>query len=173
MLRPMTFFWDGDTMKPTERFRALAKRQFDVGASYVLEPHQPANHKYRALYFASIAQAWANLDADAVARYPDPEALRKWALIKGGWRKDNYTVCDTPERALALAAFLRKLDSHSIVTVEGKVVRAYVARSQKLGRPEDGRMTDDEWQRSTKDVLDILSNQIGVTRKQLEKEVDE
>ena len=123
MLQPLPFVWDGKAMLPSERLRALAKRQFTEGATYVLEPHEPVSHKERAYYFASIREAWGNLNADAVARYPDPEALRKWCLIKAGWRKDNYTVCDTNDRATVLAAFLRKLDSYAVVTVKGRIVR--------------------------------------------------
>ena len=124
-------------MLPSERLSALAKRQFTEGATSVLEPHEPVSHKERAYYFASIREAWGNLDADAVARYPDPEALRKWCLIKAGWRKDTIPVCDTNDRATVLAAFLRKLDSYAVVTVKGRIVRTHVARSQKIGRPEE------------------------------------
>lgn len=168
-LRPLTFIWTGKAMEPDARFVALARRQFSEGERYVLEPFNPVSHKERGHYFAAIREAWGNLSPEAVARYPNPEALRKWALIKAGWRKENYTVCDTEERALVLAAFLRRLDSLAVVTVDKCVVRIYVARSQKIGRPEDDRMTLEEWKRSKQDVLDILANQIGVTRKQLEK----
>ena len=168
-LRPLPYVWNGQAMVPEQKFTALARRQFTKDARYVLEPHHPVSHKERGHYFASIREAWGNLSPEAVARYPDPEHLRKWALIKSGWRKENYTVCDSEERADVLAAFLRKLDSLAVVVVEGKVVRTYLARSQKVGRPEDGYMTDEEWKRSKQDVLDILSNQIGVTRKQLER----
>lgn len=162
--------WDGATFTPEPKFRIIATRQFIKDGVYILEGHEPASHADRGHYFATIKEAWSNLDADATARYPTPEHLRKWALVKAGWRKDNFTVCDSVDRATQLAAFIRRLDDYAVVVVEGNVVRTYVARSQKIGRPEDGKMTKEEWRQSKQDVLDILSNKIGVTRKALEKE---
>lgn len=166
MLRPLPFIWTGTAMVPDAKFTALARRQFAKGERYVLEPFNPVSHKERGHYFASIAEAWRNLSPEAVERYPDPEALRKWALIKAGWHNSRFMECDSDERALVLAAFVRNLDKHLIVVCKGNVVRTYEARSQKVGR---GYMSLEEWKRSKQDVLDILSNQIGVTRKQLEK----
>lgn len=170
LLRPMPFRWDGEAMVPVDRFVALARRQFTKDVSYVLEPHEAASHKDRAHYFASIRSAWENLDSDAVARYPNPEALRKWALIKTGWRIENFTVCDTAKDALRLAAFLRDLEKNFIIVVQENVVRTYVARTQKVGRQQDGFMTQEEWRQSKQDVLDVLSGSIGITPKTLEKQ---
>lgn len=169
MLRALPFIWNGEAMVPSERFAALAKRQFTKDASYVLEPHEPASHKERGFYFASIREAHDNIDGETLARYPTPEHLRKWALIKAGWRKENHTVCDTADDALKLAAFLRRLDDQAVVVVRENVVQIFVARSQRIGNPEDGFMTQDEWKKSKQDVLDILSQQIGVTRRELER----
>lgn len=171
-IRPLPFRWDmaRGVMIPEQRFSALARRQFTDGVVYVLEGFTPASHKERGHYFASIKQAWDNLDDEATARYPTPEHLRKWALVKAGWRQENQTVCDNKEDALRLAAFLRKLDDYAVVVVRENVVSIYIARSQKIGRPEDGLMTEEEWRRSRDDVLAILSGKIGVTSKTLEKE---
>jgi hypothetical protein len=169
MPRPMPFRWDGAVMIPEPKFVTLARKQFAHGQRYILEGHEPASHADRGHYFASIKDAWDNLDEDATARYPSPEHLRKWALVKAGWRKENFTVCDSEDRATQLAAFIRRLDEYCVVVVEGAVVRTYVARSQKIGRPEDGLMTKEEWRQSKQDVLDILSQKIGVTRRELER----
>jgi hypothetical protein len=169
-LHTLTFCWNGEAMIPIERSAGIAKKQFTKDAFYVLEPHDPVSHKERGFYFASIKSAHDNLPPDAVERYPTPEHLRKWALIKSGWRKENHTVCDSNDDALRLAAFLRRLDDFAVVIVKESVVQIFVARSQKVGNVEDGFMTADEWKRSKQDVLDILSQQIGVTRRELEKE---
>lgn len=169
-LRPLPFEWNGEAMIPSERFRALAKRQFVKGRSYVLEPHDPVTHKERGFYFASIKEAHDNLSPEAVANYPTPEDLRKWALIKAGWRHENFTVCESADQAAMLAAFLRKLPGHKIIDLRDNVVRLYLARSQKIGDPDDGYMTQEEWKKSKQDVLDVLSQTIGVTRRELEKQ---
>jgi hypothetical protein len=170
MLQPMPFVWRAGAMWPDPRFAQLAKRQFADGARYVLEPHDEVSHAERGHYFASVNDAWKNLSDEATARYPTPNHLRKWALVKAGWRKENFTVCDSDDRALHLAAFVRNLDDAAVVVVEKNVVRTYVARTQKIGPPEQGYMTRDEWKRSKQDVLDILSGTIGVSRKALERE---
>jgi hypothetical protein len=171
ILRQLVFQWNGTAMVPTERFTTLAKNQFVEGAFYVLQPHDEVSHRERGFYHASVKAAWDNLDADAVARYPTADDLRKWALIKSGWRVENFTVCGTAKDALKLSAFVKDhLQRQSVVAVSGNVVSTYVARTQKVGNPELGYMTTEEWKQSNQDVLDILSQDIGVTRKVLEKE---
>lgn len=176
MLRPLPFTWSGSAMVPDPRFAQLAKRQFKDGERYVLEPHDEVSHKERGHYFASVNDAWKNLSDAALVRYPTATHLRKWALVKAGWRKENFTVCDgetdkaAEARALTLAAFVRNLDDAAVVVVEKNVVRTYVARTQKIGPTDQGYMTKDEWRQSKQDVLDILSGTIGVSRKALEKE---
>lgn len=170
MLRPLPFIWSDGAMHPDARFRQLAVRQFKDGERYVLEPHDEVSHAERGHYFASVNDAWKNLSDAATARYPTPNHLRRWALIKAGWRKENFTVCDSENRATQLAAFVRNLDDAAVVVVEKNVVRTYVARTQKVGSPDQGYMTKEEFRRSKQDVLDILSGTIGVSRKALEKE---
>lgn len=167
MPRPMPFVWRDGALWPDQRFAALARRQFKEGERYVMQSHDEVSHKERGHYFASVNDAWANLREDALARYPTPKHLRKWALIKAGWRRENFTICDSETRATQLAAFVRNLDDTAVVVVEGRVVRTYVARSQRVG---GGAMTAEEWKRSKQDVLDILSGTIGVSRKALERE---
>lgn len=177
MLKPLPFRWSGFTMVPEAKFSALAKRQFADGGVYVLEAHEPASHADRGHYFASIREAWQNLDAAATARYPTPEALRKWALISAKWRHENAVFGPSEAWAVATVAFNKRHDDLCVTVVhkperEGDLwsVRIYVARSQKIGRPEDGLMTKEEWRQSRDDVLAILSGKIGVTKKQLERE---
>lgn len=176
MLRPLPFKWDGTTMTPEQRFVALARRQFIKDCVYVLEGHEPASHADRGHYFASIKEAWNNLDAETTARYPTPEHLRKWALIKAGWRIENVVFGPDEAWAIRTVAFNKRQDDFAVTIViapsggdELWSVRILVARSQKIGRPEDGMMTKDEWRQSKQDVLDILSQRLGVTRRELTK----
>lgn len=166
-LHTIPFIWTGEAMVPDQKFCKLAERQFKKGERYVLEPHDEISHKERGFYFASVNEAWGNLSEEALVRYPSPNHLRRWALIKAGWRRENFTTCDSETRATQLAAFVRNLDDTAVVVVEGNVVRTYVARSQRVA---PGAMTLEEWRKSKQDVLDILSGTIGVSRKALEKE---
>ncbi len=138
-----------------------------VGETYsieVIEERSAASHKQ---FFAAVNDAWSNLTDEARVRYPSPSHLRKWGLIKAGYCKETVFVLDSDQRAVANAAFLRGIDDAAIVIQKGNVVKMYIAKSQRMGR---GGMRKDEFQASKRDVLDILSGVIGVSRKALERE---
>ncbi len=172
MLRPLPFEWDGNVLRPVERYRALAERQFRAGQTYVLEPHDPISHRERRFYHASIKDAWDNLSPEMQKHFPTADRLRKWALVQANWRIQNFITCESEASAARHAAFLIKADDHGEMFVDhrGDVVRVFKARTQKVGDPDDGYMTPEEWKRSKDDVLTILSGTLGVTKKQLEKE---
>jgi hypothetical protein len=167
VLRNLPYVWDGEAMIPDAKFKKLAERQFIKGERYVLEAHDQVSHKERAHYHATIAEAHSNLEGDVLERYPTPEHLRKWALVKAGWRTVQHQSFDTEARANWVATMIRSKDAFAVVTVQGKLVTVYTPRSQRVG---PGCMTREEWQQSKRDVLDIVSGTIGVSRKALEKE---
>lgn len=169
-LKALPLIWNGKALVPVPKFERLAERQFVVGHTYVLEPHEFISHKERSRFMATVGEAHANLSAEALARYPTPSHLRKWALIKAGWRKEHYAAFATHEEASRHAAFLRGLDDMMVVVVSENVVRAYIARTQRVGDPEMGFMTKEEFRQSADDVLAILSGTIGVSQKALERE---
>ena len=153
----------------------MADRQFKKGERYVLVPYDEVSQKERGFYFASINEAWGNLSGERPApdtpspaeRFKSPNHLRKWALIESGWCRENFTVCDSQTRATQLAAFIYNMDDTATVMVEDRVVRVWIARSQRVA-PD--AMSVEEWRKSKQDVLDILSGTIGVSRKALEKQ---
>jgi hypothetical protein len=153
-------------MKPQPRFHALARKQYVAGECYTLgvapEERSMASHRH---YMACIQEAWRNLPEDKVERYPTDEHLRKWALIKAGYYDEQTIICESRKQATALVALAELLDEFSITIVKGTMVRVYKAKSQKMER-----MTREEFEKSKRDVLAILSETIGVTSKQLETE---
>lgn len=152
-------------MRPSPRFVKLAQKQFEIGTEYPLEVHEQRSTAEHRHYFAAIREAWSNLNEDATERYPTPDHLRRWALIKAGWYRENTTVCDSFDHAMQLAAFIRKLDDFAVVIQKGNVVKIYIAKSQSYQE-----MSKEDFQQSSRDVLEILSGQIGISRKALENE---
>jgi hypothetical protein len=162
MIYPVEFHWDGKAMIPQPRFNALARKQYTAGECYVLgvnEERSAASHRH---YFAAINEAWQNLPEDKVARYPSPEHLRKWALIKSGYHNERSIVCENQKQADAIVAFIEAVDEFAITIVKGPVVKVYTAKSQAVDS-----MANDEFQKSKADVLATLAEIINVSKKQL------
>jgi hypothetical protein len=175
-LEPIPFIWDGEecVMRPARGYRPLARRQFVHGEEYPLEVHEQRSMKSLRHYHAAIRNAWQNLrdeqryTAAGDDKYPEPDSLRKWALVKLGYRNERFIVCDTPEHAQALVPKIQPINEEAIIVVSENVIKIYTARSQSMyGR---NRMTKEEFQRSKTEVLDLLAEHIGVSRTVLEKQ---
>lgn len=165
MIHPVEFHWDGRAMIPQPRFNALARKQYVAGECYTLgvtEERSSASHRH---YFACINEAHRNLDESKVERYPRPEHLRKWALIKAGYHNERTIVTESRKQADAIVAFVEALDEFAVILVRGNVVKVYTAKSQSIEN-----MTRVEFEKSKADVLAVLAETIGVTQKQLEHE---
>lgn len=102
-----------------------------------------------------------NLREEDAQRFLNPDILRKHALIKAGFCDVTATVCKFKTEAQRMAAALQAQaamqDDYVIVTVHGKVVTSYRAKSQ------DMRSMDKPTFQAAKDaVLAILADMIGV-----------
>lgn len=126
------------------------------------EEHSIASRNH---YFASVKTAWDNLP-ESDERFPTPNALRKWALIRAGYCTESSVVCDSPEQAATIAAFTGNSEG-TIVVVRGNIVKKYTARSQST--KGNGAMSPEEFQRSKVDVLDTIAELIAVKRRRLEE----
>lgn len=159
---PLLFSWDGEVMRP--RHPALADKQFVVGENYRLEVREDRSQASHNHYFAAVHESWANLPEHLAERFPTSEHLRKYALVKGGFRDERSIVAGSKAEAQRLAAFIRPMDEFAIVTVSEAVVTVYTAKSQSLkamGRAEFGR--------SKEAVLGILADMIGVSAPELQR----
>jgi hypothetical protein len=113
-------------------------------------------------YFSCIAEVWQNLPPAAAERFASPEHLRKWALVKAGFRDERSFVCASKAEALRLAAFLRPVDEFAVVSVNGAAVVMLTAKSQNL------RSMDRKTFGASKNaVLEVLADLIGVSPAQL------
>lgn len=163
---PLLFVWEGDLMRPLGRFAAECDRRFVIGERYPLILQETRSAASHAHYFACINDAWGNLPEAYADRLPTAEHLRKFALIKAGYRDERTLLARTKAEALRLAAFIRPMDDFAVVQVEGKQVIAWTAKSQSLAA-----MGKVAFQDSKQKVLDIIAEIIGVQPAALESNV--
>ncbi len=160
---PVAFQWDGDNMLCINP--RLADRQYVVGEIYRLVPQEDRSDASHNHYFATINEAWKNLPEDIADRWPTSEHLRKWALIKSGYRDERTTVAASKAEAQRLVAFIRPIDDYAVVIAKDAVVTVYTAKSQSMRA-----MGKADFQKSKADVLDVLSGLIGVGTDDLRRE---
>ena len=151
---PVAFRWDGEAMLPLHP--RIADKQYVVGEIYRLEPREERSAASHAHYFASITEAHSNLPDDSAERFPTPDALRKFALIRAGFRDERSIVASSKAEALRLAAFIKPMDEFAVVTVKDAVVIVYTAKSQSMKA-----MGKADFEASKKAVLDIVAQMIG------------
>lgn len=163
MNRPVPFQWTGEVMQPAKGFVALSNKQYVVGEVYTLSEVDPArsmaSHRH---YFAAVYEAWLNLPEGDAERWPSADHLRKYALIRAGYRDERSIVCSSKAEAQRIAAFIKPIDDYALVAVSEAVVRVYTAKSQNIRAM--GRKVFAE---SKDAVLGILAGMIEVSKEQL------
>lgn len=157
MTVPISYVWQEGAWRPLGRYAKLAAEVYGEGEVRLLVDHDEPSNATRRHYFATVREAWMNLPEAHAARYPTPDHLRKWALIKAGFRNERSIVCASRAEALRVAAFIRQGDTYGVVVVSGAVVSAYSAKSQR------GRAMDKATFAASKEaVLGVLADLIEV-----------
>lgn len=160
----IVFEWDGEAMRPMSRFAKVCDERFVVGERYRMEPVEERSMRSHRFFFASVEEGWLNLPEDLAERFPSPDHLRKWCLIKAGFC-NHYTVA-APDagKARHIAAVMRKLDGYAVIVPEEYAVTVYTAKSQNLKS-----MNKIEFQQSKDAVLGKISEMLGVTVEDLKE----
>ena len=81
--------------------------------------------------------------------------MRKWALIRTGFRDERSIVCASKAEAERVAAFVKPMDDFAIVIAHEASVLVYTAKSQSMKA-----MGAKEFQRSKEAVLDYCQGMI-------------
>jgi hypothetical protein len=149
-------------MVPHRRFDRVCARQYELGASYMLDVEEFASSQSRRHFFACLRSAWQNLPESIAPRYPSPEHLRKAALIKAGYRSEQFLALATREEALQVATVIKTVDEFAIAIVNGATVRVCVAQSQS-----SHAMNKQQFQESKIAVMDLVAGLVGVTAAEL------
>lgn len=165
MIKPVVFVWDGEAMQPEHRFVPLCNRQYVVGERYTLIPHEDRSDVSHRQFFAEVNEVWKNLPERMAQRFPTPEHLRKWALIRCGYADSRSVVCDSDTEAERIAAFLRPMDAYAVITLSGPVITVYTAQSQAKSAMNKAR-----FQQSKHDVFDLLQEISGIAKADLTRE---
>lgn len=158
MTRPVQFTWEGDGFRPANSYWAgVCDKLFVVGVRYGLIEHNERSTASHNFYFASLNELWSNLPESEADRFPTVEHMRKYALIKCGYRNERTFVASSKAEALRIAQFLRPVDEYAIVLVKDCVVIEWTAQSQSYKA-----MGKKAFQDSKQAVLDWCADLIGV-----------
>lgn len=165
MAETQAFTWTGDAFLPTARFIDAAAEKFVPGAVYWMGVEPERTERSHNHEFAWVAEAWRNLPDALAADYPNPEVLRKRALIHTGWCHVKDHACESKAEARRLARVLQaELDEYAVVIVREDVVRVCRAKSQARNR-----MKAAEFQQSKTDIIRWIADLIGVEPDTLSK----
>lgn len=168
MTGPIAFEWIGDAMVPLKRFHNVCNATFIVGQRYMLEELQDRSSASHRHYFACIHEAWTNLSEEYADQFPTSDHLRKWALIKAGYRDERTLVCASKAEALRVSAFIKPMDDYAVVVVRDAVVAVYTAKSQSTRA-----MGKADFQASKDAVLRIVADLVRVSPSEIEKNAKE
>ena len=163
MQAPLMFTWQGDGFTPIPRHAKECDARYTVGERYTLEEIQERSAASHRQYFAAIREVWLNLGDEAAQQFPTPDHLRKFALIRTGFRDERTIQASSRAEALRLAAFVRPMDEFAIVTVTGSTVTVFTAKSQSMRA-----MGKADFQRSKSAVLEYIAELIGTSTETLE-----
>lgn len=157
--RALSYIWDGESFTPASPSAARqADKDFVVGAMYPLEVREDRSPNSHNHYFAALHEAWLNLPHRLSEKFPTPEHLRKFALVKTGYADERSIACPSNEEAERLSAFIKPLDEFAVVAVQENIVTVWTAKSQSMRS-----MAKREFQDSKTAVLDYVASLIGTS----------
>jgi len=156
-MNPLSFCWDGNAMQVLSHHAKQADKLFVIGQVYQMEEVHERSAKSHAAYFAALREGWLSLPDHLAQQFPTPESLRKFALIRSGFRDERSLAAASRAEALRLAAFVKPMDEFAIVTVTGALVVVHTAKSQSYRQ-----MGKAEFERSKRAVLDFVDDLLRV-----------
>ena len=142
-----------------------ADRAFVIGETYALAVHEDRSSATHRHYFALINEAWQSLPEHMADRFPTADHLRKWCLIRAGYRDERSIVCASKAEAQRVKAFVGPIDDFAVVVASEAVVTVYTAKSQSMRA-----MGKAEFQASKQAALDIIAGMIDVSPATLAKQ---
>lgn len=152
----MLFRCQNEALVPLPRYAGDFSRQFEDGRVYRMERIEPRSPQSHSHFFAVLNEAWQTLPEHLAERFPSPEHLRKYALVKAGFCDVRTHVTGTKAEAQRLAAFMRPMDEFAIVAANEAVVSVYTAQSQAVKA-----MGRKEFERSKQEVFRVIAEMTG------------
>jgi len=163
---PIPLVYEGDRVfRAAPRFAGICEENFGAGEIVVVEVLEDRSMPSHRQEFAWLKEAWANLPEDLQAVYPNPEVLRKRALIATGWCDVKDYVCISKIAARRQAAVLGEhTDKYTVIDVSERVVRVMKAKSQAVNR-----MKKADFEASKRDILNWVSGLLQVEPEELQR----
>lgn len=152
----LPFRWTGEAMAPLSAFARRCDAAFVIGEVYNLEAIEQRSAKSHAHFFASVNTAWQSLPENLTEQFPTSEHLRRWCLIRAGFRQSRDIVASSKAEAQRIAAFVKPMDTYAVVTTRECVVTVWTAESQSMRA-----MGKQRFQESKDAVLSLLAALIG------------
>lgn len=154
---PIPCMFLNGTFYPLHAYKALAAENYGEGELITLAPVEDRSPQSHRFYFAVINKAHANLPEGLAERFPTSDALRYYALIRAGYRREHTKVFSSAADAAMAAALIKPNGYDTIVNVAGQVVTIWSAESQS---PRE--MPKERFEASKQAVFDVLASMIGV-----------
>jgi hypothetical protein len=148
--------WERGVFVPLPPYLPACQRRYVDGEVYRLEASQERSDVSHRHYFAQLHEYWLKLPEPMADRFPTDEHLRKWALIKAGYRCERTIVAESESQAAEIAALAGELDEYAVVVVRGTAVIVMTAKSQSRAA-----MSRQEFQESKQAVLDVCARLVG------------
>lgn len=139
-----------------------ADKTFVVGQRYSLvqyEERSSASHNHE---FAWLKESWLSLPEHLADRFPSPEHLRKWALIRAGYSDSHTITCRSKAEAIRVAAFIRPIDEFAVVIVQRTTVTRFTAKSQSKRA-----MGAKEFYESKERIMEVVALMLNVDPQEL------
>lgn len=130
--QPVLFRWQGEAMEPLPRFAKACDAAFTVGEVYRMEVQEQRSIVSHNHYFATLQEIFLSLPEGADERIKSADHMRKFALIRLGYRDERSILCASKAEARRVAAFIQPMDDFAIVTVHEAMVVVWTAKSQSL-----------------------------------------
>jgi hypothetical protein len=158
--------WSGSAWEPIAQFAEQVKA-FACGQFEELEVVEERSKETHSHYFLCIREVWRNLPEHLVDRFgtderEGTEALRKWLLIKSGFRDQRTIVAATKKQAQDIAASAQWLDRHVVVLIEGCIITLFRARTQRMMKSGEDGMDKKDFAASKEATLREGAHMIGV-----------
>jgi hypothetical protein len=162
---PILTKWTGGAFVPLNpAWATRADRAYAVDAEYMVEATEPRSERSHNHFFATVHESWMNLPENIAEHFPNETRLRKWCLIKAGYRNERTYPCETQAEAERLAAFIKPMDDYAVVMARDGTVTVYTAESQSKAA-----MGGKRFQESKTAVLDELARLTGTDVDTLKK----
>ena len=153
------FGWTGESMVPASNWhKKVCDARLVIGERYIVDVYLARSEKSHRHYFACIGECFKNWPEAAERQFDGAEHMRKYALIRTGYRTERQFVASSNAEALRLAAFLRGADDYAEISVKGNIVVEWKATSQNAHA-----MGAKDFAASKEAVLAFLAGIIGVT----------